>query len=69
MKFAKVVSRLAERCGISEQEALDVFYKSLTYNYLSNLKGNLHNMGVDYIVDEILLEMNARNEADGFLQL
>jgi len=56
MKFAKIVSRLAEREGITDQEALDIFYKSRTYDYLSNLRGDLHNMSVDYIVDEILLE-------------
>lgn len=57
MKYARIISLLAERLGISSQRALDIFYKSATYNYLSQKMYHLHNMSDAYLVDEIVLEM------------
>lgn len=60
MKFARVVSLLAERLHITDDRALDLFYCSDTYRYLSQKKFHLHNMSDAYLVDEIILELRGR---------
>lgn len=48
---------LSERLGISPQRALDIFYNTSTYGYLSQKMYHLHNMSDAYLVDEIILEL------------
>ena len=57
MKYARIVSLLAERLGVGQERALDVFYNSQTYGYLERRMYHLHNMSDNYLVDEILLEL------------
>ena len=35
MKYARIITLLSERLGIDPQRALDIFYNSSTYGYLS----------------------------------
>ena len=44
MKYARIVSLLAKTLGISQEKALEVFYTSDTYGYLSKKMYHLHNM-------------------------
>lgn len=60
MKYARVVLLLAETINVSPERALDVFYNSDTYRYLSQKMFHLHNMGDAYLVDEIILELQAK---------
>lgn len=60
MKYARVVSLLAETLNISQARALDLFYNSDTYRYLSQKMYHFHNMGDAYLVDEIILELQAK---------
>ena len=60
MKYARVVSLLAETLNISHARALDLFYNSDTYKYLSQKMYHLHNMGDAFLVDEIILELQAK---------
>ncbi len=60
MKYARVVSLLADRLSISHERSLDLFYNSDTYSFLSRKMYHLHNMSDAYIVDEILLELQAK---------
>ncbi len=60
MKYARVVSLLAETLHITDDRALDLFYNSDTYRYLSQKKFHLHNMSDAYLVDEIILELQGR---------
>ena len=60
MKYARVISLLAKRLGISDDEALGLFYTSATYKYLSNKQYHLHNMSDAYLVDEIMMELQAK---------
>ena len=60
MKYARVVCLLAEKLGVNHDRALDIFYNSDTYEYLDNKMYHLHNMGDLYLVDEILLELQAK---------
>jgi len=61
MKYARIVSLLADTLRISQEHSLDIFYNSNTYRCLSEKKYHLHNMGDAYIVDEIILELQ-RNQ-------
>ncbi|QVJ81871.1 Protein of unknown function [Prevotella sp. khp1] len=60
MKFARVVSLLAKTLQISQVRALDLFYTSEVYRCLSNLEYHLHNRSDAYIVDELILELQAK---------
>lgn len=59
MKFARIITLLSERLDISPQRALDLFYNSSTYRYLSQRMYHLHNMSDAYLVDEIVLELQS----------
>ena len=60
MKYSRVVSLLAETLDISQERALGLFYNSDTYRYLSQKMYHLHNMSDAYLVDEITLELQAK---------
>ena len=57
MKYARIIELLAQRLHISSDRALEIFYSTQVYQYLDNLRYNLHNMGDAYIVDEIMIEL------------
>lgn len=57
MKYARIVSLLAKKLGIPEPEALDLFYRSKTYQNLQSGENGLHNMGDLFILDELLIEL------------
>ncbi len=60
IKYARVVSFLAQTLGVSQERALDLFYNSDTYKYLSKKAYHLHNMCDAYLVDEIMQELQAK---------
>ena len=60
MKYSRVVSLLAETLNTSQERALGLFYNSDTYRYLSQKMYHLHNMSDAYLVDEIMLELQAK---------
>ncbi len=57
MKYARVVSLLADTLRVSHEHALGLFYTSDTYTYLNRKMYHLHNMSDAYLVDEIMLEL------------
>jgi len=59
MKYARVINLLADRLAISHPQAMEVFYKSETYQHLADLRNHLHNMSDAYIAEEIINEKNA----------
>ena len=56
MKYADIVRTLAERTGMSAEEALRTFYESREYRLVSQGISDQHCMTPDYIVDDILAE-------------
>lgn len=60
MKYADVVRTLAERTGVSCEEALGRFYGSREYRLLSKGISDQHCMTPDYIVEDILREKGAQ---------
>lgn len=57
MKYARIIDLLAQRLDISHPRALEVFYNTETYNYMSHKMYHLHNMRDAYVVDEVMLEL------------
>ena len=56
MKYASVVALLAEKAGVSLDEALEMFYESRTYQLMSLGISDMHCMSDLYLVEEILSE-------------
>jgi len=61
MKYARVITLLAERLNISQQEALGLFYESETYTHLSNKSNRLHNMSDAFLADELIIELQNKH--------
>ncbi|MST83524.1 DUF3791 domain-containing protein [Hallella mizrahii] len=57
MKFARIISLLAQRLNVPESKALRIFYETHVYQYMCDLEYHLHNMSDAYCVDEIMLEL------------
>ena len=55
-KQARIVLMLAEELGLSEEEALDLFYNSRTYPFFADATRGLQALSDRYIVDEVLRE-------------
>ena len=59
MKYARVISLLAQRLGISDENAKAVFYNSKPYSNLNDLRNGLQNMSYAYRVDQIIQKSSA----------
>lgn len=57
MKYARIISLLADRLSITHPQALDLFYSSKVYEYMSRHEYHLHNRSDAYVVDELLIEL------------
>lgn len=58
-KLARIVMMLAESKGITPEQALDLFYNSETYNLLTNPETGLHLMSDDYILEDLMKELDS----------
>lgn len=58
-KYARVVELYAKENGISLEEALDVFYRSELYKFMSEGVSDMHCMSDEYLVRE--LEEESKN--------
>ena len=62
MKYARIIDLLATELGITHPHAFEVFYETVTYRYLSKKMYHLHNMSDAYLVDEIMLELQRKQQ-------
>ena len=51
---------LADRLGIDEERALDMFYSTKTYKLLSDPKSGIQLMSDNYILEDVLNEIANR---------
>ena len=56
MKYARIIYLFAKKQNISELTALDFFYNSNTYKFMSEQISNFHCMSDLYLVDELIRE-------------
>ena len=57
MKYAAIVELLAEKAGVSYDEALRMLYESETYQLVSEGVSDMHCMSDLYLAEEILSEL------------
>lgn len=55
-KYARIVELFAKAARISNEEALEKFYNSETYELISQGVADMHCMSDEYLADELLLE-------------
>ena len=55
-KYARVIEAFSQRQNISLNEAMDIFYKSETYQEMSNGISDMHCRSDEYLADELALE-------------
>ncbi len=64
MKFAHVIEAYASLARCSLDEALDVFYKSKTYELMRDGISDMHCMSETYLAEELLDEpRNAKKQS------
>ena len=56
-KYARVVTKLSERLGVSQLEALGLFYNSRLFPLLTDESYPLITMGDNYIENELVNEI------------
>lgn len=59
-KVSNIVIMLADRLGIDEERALDMFYSTKTYKLLSDTKSGIQLMSDEYILEDVLNEIANR---------
>lgn len=60
MKYARVIALIAEKRHISNEEAMDKFYNSETFDEMSSQQTHLFWMSDAYIADEACLEFDGK---------
>ena len=56
MKYARIISLLSKKAGVDGEKAIELFYLSNTYRFISQGISDFHCLSDGYLVDEILLE-------------
>ena len=59
-KVSNIVIMLADRLGIDEERALEIFYSTKTYKLLSDTKSGIQLMSDEYILEDVLNEIANR---------
>lgn len=59
MKYARIISGLAARLGLSIEKAMEIFYGSATFQLIEKGIADLHARSEIYLVDELILELSA----------
>lgn len=57
-KQSRIVMMLAQKMNISPEQALDIFYSSKTAQQLPNPDTGLQLMSDDYVLEDLLNELN-----------
>jgi aminoglycoside phosphotransferase family enzyme len=54
--YKNIILEFSKKTGKGLEESMDYFYKSETYELISEGVGDLHCKGVIYLTDELMLE-------------
>lgn len=60
-KYVRIVEKFAEQTGINTREAMDYFYRSLTYKEVSEGISDMHCRSDEYLVEELKQEYSIDN--------
>jgi len=61
-KIGRICAKLAERLDVSPETAFDIFYRSNTCQLLHDEKSLLYLMSDLYIVDEVVMELQRKQD-------
>jgi hypothetical protein len=64
-KYANVISAFSLLQGIGMREALDVFYRSPTYQDMREGVSDMHCRSDEYLAEELAMEAGGNNLANG----
>lgn len=59
--YKNIILEFSRKTGKDLEESMDYFYKSQTYELISEGVGDLHCKGVRYLTDELMLEYGIMN--------
>lgn len=59
-KYARVIELYAKENNISIEKALDIFYRSQLYEFISQGVSDMHCMSDEYLVQELEDEQNRK---------
>mgnify|MGYP002626118710 CR=1 FL=1 len=58
-KTARIITILADRLNMSQEQAMDLFYNSHTYELFSNPESGLQLLSDEYIVNDAITEFRS----------
>ena len=64
MKYARIVKLFAERNQLSYEDALGIFYDSVTYQLISNGVADMHCFSDGYLAEELEMEWKESKNND-----
>ena len=67
-KEARIAVLLAEKLNINAERALDILYNSRTYTLLVNAESGLQLQSDEYILNDLLRELEAKMLGNKFIQ-
>lgn len=62
MKYARIIETLAQRLGITREEAMDIFYCSPVFPLIDNGVADMHCRSDQYLADEIIEDRDREAE-------
>ncbi len=54
MKYARIIEILAQRLGVSREEAMDIFYTSPVFELIDKGVADMHCRSDQYLAEEIM---------------
>lgn len=55
-KYARIIRLIAEKLGISDVSAMDIFFGSMTFELIQNGVADMHCFSDLYLADEVIIE-------------
>lgn len=62
MKYARIIKAIADKAGLTLEEAMEVFYNSVTFKMIETGIADLHCRSDFYLADEVVLEWENQKE-------
>lgn len=60
MKYARIVAEFARQTNLTYEQALELFYRSITYREISQGIADMHCRSDLYLVDELKIEFGLK---------
>lgn len=61
-KYARIIKLVAKKMGIPLEKAMDLFYRSVTFQLISGKVADLHCRSDEYLCDELIIEISEQKK-------